>query len=153
MSLEVLAPLAGTVVALTDVPDPVFSRRIVGPGVALDPERADGGEVTVTAPVPGTVAKAHPHAFIVRAATGHAVLVHLGLDTVGLAGRGFRLHVREGDVLAVGDPVVTWDPAGVEAGGLSPLVPVVVLDGQGCDLSPSPEGTRLAVGDVLLTCP
>lgn len=151
MSLDVAAPLAGTAVVLTEVPDPVFSRQLVGPGTALDPDRADGADVTAVAPVDGTIAKAHPHAFIITTEAGPAVLVHLGLDTVRLAGRGFTLHVQEGDTVTAGDPVVTWNPADIEAAGLSPLVPVVVLDGQESDLSGVEAGTHLDAGDVLLT--
>jgi PTS system glucose-specific IIA component/PTS system N-acetylglucosamine-specific IIA component len=120
------APLAGRVVALADVPDPVFSGQVVGAGVAIDPE--DGTtEVQVVSPVAGRVAKVHPHAFVVVDAAGAGVLVHLGIDTVRLKGEGFTLHVATGDELALGAPVVTFDPAAVRAAGLSAVCPVVVL--------------------------
>ena len=148
---RVTAPLAGWVLALDDVPDPVFARRLIGPGLALDPDRAQGAHVTAVAPVSGTIAKAHPHAFIVATEDGPTVLVHLGLDTVGLGGAGFDLHVREGDVVSAGDRVVTWNPARVEAGGLSPVVPVIVLEGDAGRLGLTAPGTPLAAGDLLLT--
>ncbi|MCL3778012.1 MULTISPECIES: PTS glucose transporter subunit IIA [unclassified Actinomyces] len=152
MTLDVAAPLAGRVLALDDVPDPVFAGRFVGPGLAVDPDRTERTDVTAVAPVSGTIAKAHPHAFIVTTEGGPAILVHLGLDTVGLAGRGFDVHVREGDAVAAGDPVVTWNPAGIEEGGLSPVVPVIVLEGDEESLGLTAPGTHLAAGDVLLTC-
>ena len=131
MTLRVLAPVAGTVVAMSDVPDPVFAGSIVGPGIAVDPDGE--GEVHVVAPVDGTVVKLHPHAFVLVTAEGRGVLVHLGLDTVQLGGVGFTLHAQEGDVVSAGDVVVSWDPAAVEAGGRSPICPVVALDGKpGC---------------------
>ena len=71
--------------------------------------------------------KVHPHAFIVLAASGAGVLVHLGIDTVGLKGQGFELLAAEGDDVAAGDPVVRFDPTAVRAAGLSAVVPVVVM--------------------------
>lgn len=151
MSLAVRAPLAGTVVALENVPDPVFSARLVGPGLAIDPDRGDGVEVTVTAPVSGTVTKVHPHAFVINAVEGRAVLVHLGLDTVTLGGRGFSLHITEGAVVEVGDAVVTWNPTRIEAGGKSPIVPVIALGADPELLVLPPEGTAVTSSDTALT--
>jgi len=124
--LTVLAPVAGTVVAMADVPDPVFAGELVGPGLAIDPAR-DGGTVAALAPVAGTIAKLHAHAFVIQVDAERGALVHLGLDTVQLAGEGFTLLAAEGDTVAAGDPVVRWDPAAVEAGGRSPICPVVAL--------------------------
>ena len=84
MSQVVRSPVAGVVVALDDVPDPVFSGRIVGPGVAVIPDRAGGDDVSALAPISGTVSKIHPHAYVITDDNGRSVLVHLGLDTVGL---------------------------------------------------------------------
>ena len=86
MSLSVLTPLPGTVVAIEDVPDAVFAQKFVGPGVAVDPIR-NGQDVTVLAPVSGKLAKIHPHAFVILTEAGVGVLVHLGLDTVTLQGK------------------------------------------------------------------
>lgn len=152
MSLVVGAPLAGTVTDLAAVPDPVFAGGLVGPGIAVDPVRED--RATAVAPVDGRVSKIHPHAFVITAPQGHAVLVHLGLDTVGLEGRGFTLHVEQGDTVAAGDPVLTWSPRQVEAGGLNPVVPVIALEAQEPDILATPlasPGARVATGDPLLT--
>lgn len=148
-SLTVVAPVAGTVIAMADVPDPVFAGAIVGPGLAVDPERA--GRSTAVAPAAGTIVKLHPHAFVLQVDDGRALLVHLGLDTVQLAGVGFTLHVAQGDQVAAGDSVVSWDPRAVEAGGRSPICPVVALEGVPASvrglLAP---GDRVDVGDPLL---
>ena len=93
MSLTVQSPVSGVVVALGDVPDPVFSGKIVGPGVAITPDTADGGEVSALAPISGTITKIHPHAYVITNDHGHSVLVHLGLDTVSLGGKGFTLQI------------------------------------------------------------
>lgn len=150
-SAVVRSPLAGTVVDVADVPDPVFSSGMLGPGLAVDPDRADGGEVSVLAPVAGTVAKIHPHAFIVTDAAGHSVLVHLGLDTVQLDGAGFTLHAAEGDAVAAGAPVVTWCPATVEAGGRNPIVPVIALQAEASQVTPGATGARVEAGAALFT--
>ena len=126
-TLLVRAPLAGVVVALADVPDPVFGAQLVGPGLAIDPAlggealegRADDGDVRVVAPVDGTVTAIHPHAFVVACADGRAVLVHLGVDTVQLRGAGFTVLAGAGDAVRAGAVVVTWRPADVAAGGFA----------------------------------
>ena len=151
MSLAVRAPLAGTVVAIEDVPDPVFSGRLVGPGLAIDPDRRAGSSVTAVAPIAGTLSKVHPHAYVVVAPGGRGVLVHLGLDTVQLGGRGFTVHVVEGDPVAAGDPIVTWSPADVEAGGRSPIVPVVALEAEEGALTTARAGQTLSSGAVACT--
>ena len=151
MSLAVRAPLAGTVVAIEDVPDPVFSGRLVGPGLAIDPDREAGAPVTAVVPISGTLSKIHPHAYVVVAPGGRGVLVHLGLDTVELGGRGFTVHVVEGDQVAAGDPIVTWSPADVEAGGRSPIVPVVALEAEEGALTTARAGQTLSSGAVACT--
>jgi PTS system glucose-specific IIA component/PTS system N-acetylglucosamine-specific IIA component len=145
-TIGVVAPVPGRVLALTDVPDPVFAQQIVGSGVALDPDRAPGMAV---APVAGRLLKLHPHAFVVLTAEGRGVLVHLGIDTVQLNGEGFELMAAEGDEVEAGDAVVRWDPLVVENGGRSPMVPVVVMDSAADSISTSSVGRTVAVGDPL----
>jgi glucose-specific phosphotransferase system IIA component len=148
-STAVLAPLAGRLLPLSEVPDPVFAAEMVGPGVAVEPSE---DLVTVVSPIAGTVVKAHPHAFVVLAPEGVGVLVHLGIDTVRLEGRGFELHVSDGTALAAGDPVVTWDLAVTRAEGLSPVVPVVALDRPKGSV-PAPTGSTVVAGDLLYDVP
>jgi sugar PTS system EIIA component len=133
--LQVMAPIPGRALPLSEVPDPVFSAAMVGSGAAIDPPR---GPVQAVAPVDGRIVKLHPHAFVVVTASGRGVLVHLGIDTVQLKGEGFRLLAAEGDEVMAGTPLVAWDTAAVEAGGRSPVSPVIALDA-------SPE----AIGDAV----
>ena len=151
MSLTVQSPVSGVVVALSDVPDPVFSGKIVGPGVAVTPDTADGGEVSALAPISGTISKIHPHAYVITNDDGHSVLVHLGLDTVSLGGKGFTLLASEGDTIDAGSPVISWSPAQIASGGLNPIVPVIALEGQESALTPVPSGQRVEAGDPLMT--
>ncbi|NGY60732.1 PTS glucose transporter subunit IIA [Lentzea sp. NEAU-D13] len=125
MSLRVGSPVTGRVVALSAVPDPVFSQAMVGPGVAVEPVRA---KADVVSPVDGKVVTLHPHAFVVATGDGAAVLVHLGIDTVKRKGEGFELHVVKGEEVRAGQRIVTWDPAEVEAAGFAPICPVIALD-------------------------
>ncbi|MEV0967434.1 PTS sugar transporter subunit IIA [Microtetraspora glauca] len=141
----VLAPVAGTAVGLAAVPDPVFSQAMVGPGSAIDPERAPGQAV---APISGTIVKLHAHAYIVEGDDGRGVLVHLGIDTVQLKGEGFRLLAAEGDRVRAGQPVVFWNPAAVEEGGRSPICPVVALDAADGDVNGQVRG-GVGAGDDL----
>lgn len=143
---QVLAPCPGRVIALAEVPDPVFAGAMVGAGVAIEPQ---GDPVTVVSPVAGKVLKLHPHAFVVLTDDGVGVLVHLGIDTVRLEGRGFELIAEEGARLAAGDPVVRWDPAALED-SMSPLVPVVAMDRSPDTVTSPAVGGTVATGDVLL---
>jgi sugar PTS system EIIA component len=121
----VLAPVAGRAVALEDVPDPVFSQGMVGYGAAVDPPR---GVIEAVAPVSGKLLKLMPHAYIVMTADNVGILVHLGLDTVALKGEGFMTHATQGDNVTAGQLIITYDVPGIEAKGLNPIVPVVVMD-------------------------
>lgn len=144
--LQVHSPLAGHTTAVSDIPDPVFARGLVGPGVAVRPLP---GPQTSVAPIAGTLVKLLPHAFVVTD-DGHAVLVHLGVDTVHLEGEGFTLLTGEGRHVEVGDEVVAWDPAHVEESGRSSVCAVVVLDCDPADVVQQPLDVDVEKGDLLL---
>ena len=151
MSLTVQSPVSGLVVALDEVPDPVFSGKIVGPGMAVTPDPAAGEEVSALAPISGTITKIHPHAYVITNDDGRSVLVHLGLDTVSLGGSGFTLWADEGQRVEAGSPIISWSPAQIEAGGLNPIVPVIALEGDESDLEPVSPDRTVAAGDTLMT--
>lgn len=123
--MQVLSPVTGTSLDVSDVPDPVFASGMVGPGLAVDPEQT---RQTAVAPIAGRLAKLHPHAFLVVSDRGPGVLVHLGIDTSQMRGEGFRLVASENDVVSAGQDIVSWDPAYVAGTGRSPICAVVVLD-------------------------
>lgn len=148
MSVEVRSPVTGLAASLADVPDPVFSQAMVGPGVSVKPA---AGPADAVAPIAGTVATLHPHAFVVASAGGTAVLVHLGIDTVRLKGEGFTLHVAKGDTVEAGQPIVSWDPSAVEGHGYSSVCPVVALDLTPESLGDLREDGEVAAGDPLFT--
>jgi glucose-specific phosphotransferase system IIA component len=142
--MTIVSPMSGQVVPLDDVPDEVFSQRIVGDGLAIRP---DAGEVT--APVPGRIAKLFPggHAVVVETAGGIQVLVHIGIDTVRLRGRGFTALVREGQWVDAGDAMVRADLEALRAEGIELLSPVLVISGH--RVTPAAAG-RVTAGQPLL---
>lgn len=150
--LPVAAPLGGTVVELAQVDDPVFSAALVGPGIALDPGTV--AESTAVAPVAGTIAKLHPHAFVVTTDDGVGILVHLGIDTVQLDGKGFTVHVEKGAEVTAGQLMVTYDVPSVEAAGRNPIVPVVALEKPAEQVSLGgavASGAEVSVSDAIFT--
>ena len=150
---HVLAPCPGRVVAMADVPDPVFADEMVGPGVAIEPAP---GRTTVVSPIAGKVLKVLPHAFVVLG-DGVGVLVHLGINTVRLDGEGFEVLATQGAEVAAGDPMITWDPSALpaSAGGqdVSPVVPVVLMDGVKGSVTSDALGSDVAAGDPLFALP
>jgi phosphotransferase system IIA component len=97
------------------------------------------------------VVKVHPHAFVVLGADGVGVLVHLGINTVRLEGKGFEVLVSQGATVAAGDPMVRWDPATITGDGISTLVPVVAMDQPKGSVPPPAPGAVTATGDLLFT--
>jgi len=145
---EVLAPCAGRLVAMADAPDPVFAAEMVGPGVAIEPEPH---ETTVVSPVAGKVVKVLPHAFVVLGAHGVGILVHLGINTVRLEGRGFEVLAAQGSTVEAGAPMVRWDPSMISGDDISTLVIVVAMDRPKGSVPPPEPGAVATVGEVLYT--
>lgn len=98
---------------------------MVGYGAAVEPPAA---VVQAVAPVSGKLLKLMPHAYIIVTGDGVGILVHLGLDTVVLQGAGFTSHATQGDDVAAGQLIITYDVPAIVAAGMRPIVPVVVMD-------------------------
>ena len=144
MSFLVRAPFGAHVLPLSEVPDPVFASGVVGDGRALLPE-ADVTCVTVHSPINGVVTKLKSHAAIITSTRGPSILIHLGIDTVGLRGRGFAPLVEEGDIVDAGTPLIHWDLGPVRGAGLSPCVPVIVVNPPGTPVSSALDQTATEV--------
>lgn len=147
-AIEVLAPLAGRVVPLSEVPDPVFAGGVMGPGAAIEPT----GD-TVFSPGAGVIAAAQPtgHAFGIVLDGGVELLIHVGIDTVNLKGEGFEVKVHNGDRVERGTPLVTFDRAVIEKAGYPLITPVIVLNADDFgEVSPVLEG-EVGVGASLIT--
>jgi phosphocarrier protein FPr/phosphocarrier protein len=121
--MEIAAPLSGLVVPLDAVPDPVFAGKLAGDGAAIDPTTTQ-----VLAPIAGTVTQLHRahHALAITGDDGVEVLIHVGLDTVELGGRGFTPRVALGARVARGQPLLDFDADAIARAGKSLLTVIVV---------------------------
>jgi len=119
------APLAGQVVPLSDVPDEVFASGAMGQGVAIRPTGN-----TIVAPFTGSIVMIAPtkHAIGLRSTSGVEVLIHVGLETVGLDGQPFTLHVEDGAHVEAGQTLLTFDASAIEQHGLQTITPVIVTN-------------------------
>ena len=123
---EIASPLKATTMDLDKVPDPVFSSGAVGQGVGLEPE----GDIVVTAPADGTVvvAPSSGHAFGITLDNGVEILIHVGLDTVNLEGKGFDVKVSQGDRVSEGQELVRVDRSVIEQAGYPLTTPVLITN-------------------------
>lgn len=140
--LPVIAPVAGPILAVEDVPDPLFSSGKMGVGFAVDP----AGD-TICAPVAGTLMLVAQtgHAFAIETANGAQVLVHIGVDTVALKGRGFEVleDRAAGQQVGAGDPIIRIDRDLLGAEAPSSAVIVLVTNAaKGYDVSAPKTGVE-----------
>ena len=154
MSFLVRAPFSAHVLPLAEVPDPVFASGVVGDGRALLLDD-DVTCVTVHSPIDGVVTKLKSHAAIITSTRGPSILIHLGIDTVGLRGRGFAPLVEEGDIVDAGTPLIHWDLGPVRGARFSPCAPIVVVNPPGEPVSPEFDEALPTVGilDPLFSLP
>ncbi|MGG3575027.1 PTS glucose transporter subunit IIA [Bacillus gobiensis] len=122
----VYSPIDGQVVPLEEVPDPVFSQKMMGEGIAVKPENGN-----IVSPVEGEIIQLFhtKHAVGIRSLSGIELLIHIGLDTVELMGEGFEAHVKEGDKVKVGDPLITCDLDFISEKASSTITPIVITNG------------------------
>ena len=132
-AITVKAPLSGKILPIEEVPDEVFSQGILGEGVGIDPTSN-----TVVAPadaVVSTVMEESRHAVGLRLDNGAELLIHVGMDTVEMKGDGFVYHIRAGQRVHTGDPLITFDPEKIKAAG-HPIITAFVVSDPG-DTSPT----------------
>lgn len=121
--LKLIAPVSGPVIAIENVPDPVFAQKLVGNGVAIDPVTE-----TLLAPCAGKIVQLHSshHAVTIVHESGAQVLLHIGLDTVQLKGNGFKAKIKTGDSVKAGQALIAFSADTIALAGKSLLTMMVV---------------------------
>lgn len=124
-SAEVVSPLAGQVKPLSQATDPVFSSGVMGQGVVIEPSQGE-----LVSPVNGTVTVLFPtkHAVGIVSEEGVEMLMHIGMDTVSLDGKGFEAHVEQGDKVVVGQQLISFDMDVIKKAGLVAETPVIITN-------------------------
>ena len=147
-SAEVVSPLAGQVKPLSQATDPVFSSGVMGQGVVIEPSQGE-----LVSPVNGTVTVLFPtkHAVGIVSEEGVEMLMHIGMDTVSLDGKGFEAHVEQGDKVVVGQQLISFDMDVIKEAGLVTETPVIITNQD--DFQADVEGDLprdIKRGDVLM---
>ena len=124
-SAEVVSPLAGQDKPLSQATDPVFSSGVMGQGVVIEPSQGE-----LVSPVNGTVTVLFPtkHAVGIVSEEGVEMLMHIGMDTVSLDGKGFEAHVEQGDKVVVGQQLISFDMDVIKEAGLVTETPVIITN-------------------------
>ncbi len=144
--LQILAPCDGWCGPLDEVPDPVFAGRMLGDGVAIDPTSP-----VLLAPCAGEIVAlpASAHAVSIRTAQGIDLLIHIGIDTVQLGGRGFDARVRPGAIVRAGDELIRFDLDVVARGAKSLMTPIVATPMDGLRLDRRRAAGSVSAGELL----
>ena len=147
-NLSVLAPLSGEIIALEQVSDPVFSGKVLGDGIAIIPE--DG---KIYSPVNGTVTTVSStlHAYGFSTESGLDILVHVGLETVSLKGEGFKVYIKEGDMVKAGELIAEVDLEYLKQKNISATTPVLICTGAENKLMETAKGTAVAGKTSVIT--
>ncbi len=127
MLLTLKAPLSGVLHPIETIPDPVFAQKTLGNGVSIDPTTN-----TLLAPIEGKVIQIHRccHALTIQHESGVEVLIHVGIDTVALRGKGFLSKVQVGDLVSLGQPLLQFDADFVAQNATSLLTQMIILNGE-----------------------
>ena len=146
---QLVSPLAGQVKPLSQATDPVFSSGVMGQGVVIEPSQGE-----LVSPVNGTVTVLFPtkHAVGIVSEEGVELLMHIGMDTVSLDGKGFEAHVAQGDKVVVGQQLISFDTNVIKEAGLITETPVIITNQD--DFQADVEGDLprdIKRGDILLT--
>lgn len=146
--LILLAPVSGVIYPLERVPDPVFSQKLVGDGISIDPT-----DNILRAPCPGEILHLHAagHAVTLKSTNGVEVLMHVGIDTVALKGQGFTPRVQAGDKVETGAPLIEFDLDYVATNAKSLLTEVIISNGENVTGTVYGSGTAKAGETPVLT--
>ena len=147
--VEIASPLAGQVKELSQATDPVFSSGVMGQGLVIEPSEGE-----LVSPVNGTVTVLFPtkHAVGIVSDEGVEMLMHIGMDTVGLDGKSFEAHIEQGDHVAIGQKLISFDMDVIKAAGLVTETPVIIINQDAFVADISGEyPSHIKRGDKLMT--
>ncbi len=147
--VEIASPLAGQVKELSQATDPVFSSGVMGQGLVIEPSEGE-----LVSPVNGTVTVLFPtkHAVGIVSDEGVEMLMHIGMDTVGLDGKSFEAHIEQGDHVAIGQKLISFDMDVIKAAGLVTETPVIITNQDAFVADISGEyPSHIKRGDKLMT--
>lgn len=147
VSTELVSPLAGELLPLSEVKDEVFSSGAMGEGVAVEPS-----EGVLHAPADGKVVMTFPtgHAIGMKTSDGAEILMHIGMDTVNLQGHGFETLVAKGDEVKAGDELVKFDIDAIHAKGYVVTTPIVVTNSKDYEKITVVSQGKVKVGQEIL---
>ncbi|WP_096434766.1 PTS sugar transporter subunit IIA [Alteribacter populi] len=142
-----VSPITGKAVPLSEVPDPTFAEKMMGDGLAIQPD-----EGTVVAPVHGEVVQLFPtkHAVGLKTVNGVEILIHIGIETVNMQGEGFEAFVKEGDKVAAGDKLITFDMDLINEKAESTITPVIITNGDVVNELQKEENKDVTKGDTTI---
>ena len=149
---ELSSPVSGTLIDLSNVNDQVFSKRMMGDGLAIEPDD-NKKEVVISSPVDGRIVSlpTSKHAFGIETKNKTEVLVHIGLDTVELNGKGFKSYLKQGDNVKRGTKVISFNPDVIKANNLDDSVMVILTSGYNKKVIPKAEyNSKVKADQVLL---
>lgn len=146
-AFEIKAPAEGQLITLDNVPDEVFSTGMMGQGIAIQPSNGK-----IFSPIDGTVQTIFPtkHAIGLVGEQGAEVLIHMGLDTVNLEGKGYDILVTEGQAVSVGDPLVNVDLQAIQSAGYQTITPIILTNSADFDAVNTQAEQTVEVGDVII---
>ncbi|QIE01823.1 PTS glucose transporter subunit IIA [Buchnera aphidicola] len=146
--IEIFAPLSGEIIKIEDIPDPVFSKKIVGDGIAIKPS---GNQIL--APVNGTIGKIFDskHAFSIISEDNVELFVHFGIDTVQLKGEGFQKKAEDNQTVKIGDEIIVFDLDFLKNHAKSILTPVIISNIENFKKIEKSSGTIIAGQTVIIS--
>ncbi|MPM43322.1 PTS system glucose-specific EIIA component [bioreactor metagenome] len=145
--IKIYAPLSGKSLPITEVNDPVFSQKMMGDGIAIEPS-----DSLVVAPVDGiiSVIAATKHAIGITMNNGIELIIHCGLETVSAHGEGFEVMISEGQPVTVGTPLLRFDMEYFRTKGISLITPLVISDLAGYRITEYGFGSNILAGKTVI---
>jgi sugar PTS system EIIA component len=143
----IVAPLTGKIVSIEEVPDPTFSQKMMGDGIAIEPT-----EGVVVSPVEGEIVQFFhtKHAIGIQSESGAEILIHVGLETVNMNGEGFEGHVNVGDKVKAGDKLLTFDLDLIKEKAANTVTPIVITNGDAVESLDKRAASEATKGETSL---